>query len=193
MNRILMRTWVGAALLSVMPLGCDTTRSAQRSTVGPDAWQPTMHWVQEEELRTLMREIDAATRSAWMPQELAEEPRRADAGQSARFTRVAELALVLAESAGRIPSTVANRRMSEADRRAFTALSAALEDQARALGSAATQHQREEMEAALTQIGETCVSCHSRFRDFTPHFSPQQAEAKASGGQPELRPAVRSQ
>jgi hypothetical protein len=79
----------------------------------------------------------------------------------------AKLADGLAAAAERIPSSVTTASMSEADRAGFQAEADTLRDQALRLGQAARTNQVEHMQESLDAISATCISCHSRYRDFS--------------------------
>jgi cytochrome c556 len=79
----------------------------------------------------------------------------------------AKLADGLADAAARIPSSVREAEMSEADRAGFQAEANTLRYQAMELGQDAREKKVEQMQRSLDAISVTCVSCHSRYRDFS--------------------------
>src|SRR3954469_15452295 len=79
------------------------------------------HWVQNTQLRALMKEMSERTQ-AHTPRNLPQDPEdAASKDPDAAFKQAAMLADGLAGAAVRIPASVASVQMSEADRRAFEA------------------------------------------------------------------------
>ena len=139
------------------------------------------HWVQDERLRAVMRQISQHA-SRW-PAGLPEEPEvketdrsRADAEQA--FRDASALAEGLAEAARQIPRSVADHPMSAEDRRGFAAEADRLRRQALDLRRAARGRQVEHMQRAFEQISSTCVSCHSQYRDFAGELGARKASAE---------------
>ena len=57
--------------------------------------------------------------------------------------------------------------MNDADRAGFEAEALTLRAQALRLRDAASGHKVEQMQRVLDGINSTCISCHSRYRDFS--------------------------
>jgi hypothetical protein len=93
----------------------------------------------------------------------------------------ARLADGLGVSAERIPVAVEDVQMSVADRAGFQAEAATLRSQARALAAAARSNDPDGMRAQLNAISSTCISCHSRYRDFAGELNTQRAGAHLPG------------
>jgi hypothetical protein len=124
------------------------------------------HWVQGAQLRTLMKDVSSKAQRNW-PNNLPQDPEDQRAFNSRDAMGAARLADGLAAAAVRIPEAVTNANMSEADRAGFQAEADTLRDQALRLGQAARANRGEEMQASLDAINATCVSCHSRYREFS--------------------------
>lgn len=99
----------------------------------------TQHWIQDEELRRLMKKLGANTAEHW-PATLPDDPeiattpsQRAEAFQSG-----ARLASALADAAGQIPRAVENTGLSDADKHAFIGTARLLGHQSRRLNGAIT-------------------------------------------------------
>jgi cytochrome c556 len=145
-----------------------TSREAKPMAKSP-ASQPVLegpHWVQSRQLRGVMEQLSGlrgAIPKPDMPQD-AESP----AGKQANLAIAAAAALgdALSQTAMRIPAAVADRKMTEADRRAFVAQAQTLRDQAVEFRDAAKARKLERMQDAMDQINTTCFACHSRFRDL---------------------------
>jgi cytochrome c556 len=134
----------------------------------------TQHWIYEQNLRVAMRIIEQTTLgAASIP---VSEPADSAASELRhQFAAAAELAAKLAQSADALPHTVAGINLGVADRRAFIEQSQALAVEAMRLGQAARKRSTKEMRRSLDAITTTCVSCHTRFRDFTPELAPPRA------------------
>jgi len=123
--------------------------------------------MQSDQLRDLMKGISANTERNW-PNGVRPDPQDPQARDLGRQIDAAgKLADGLAAAAVHIPESVADRPMSEADRAGFRAEADILRDQAMRLGQAAHERKTEQMEKLLTAISATCLSCHSRYRDFS--------------------------
>ncbi len=133
--------------------------------------------MQSEQLRDLMKGISANTERNWpngVPPD-PEGPQSRDLGR--QFAAAGKLADGLAAAAVHIPERIADRPMSEADRTGFQAEADVLRDQAMRLNQAAHDRKIEEMQESLIAISATCLSCHSRYRDFS-----GQLDIRRSGG-----------
>jgi hypothetical protein len=137
--------------------------------------QAGKHWVQSEQLSDLMNSISAKM-LADAPEDLHRP--RADVGEDdveRAITSAAKLAEGLAASAERIPVSVEHVKMSEADRAGFLAEAETLRKQALELGQAARARKTDQMQRSLAAISSTCISCHSRYRDFAGELDIQRA------------------
>ena len=136
------------------------------------------HWVQSDGLRTLMKEISLNTQQHW-PQGVPRDPEDQELGELPRATaRAVTLADGLAAAAVRIPASVAAKDMNEADVAGFRAEANVLRDQSLRLGQAARAGKVEQMQRSLDAISSTCISCHSRYRDFSGQMNMQRVSAK---------------
>lgn len=135
------------------------------------------HWMQSDQLRSLMQGMSAKTERDW-PNGAPQDPQDPAAGDlNKQFADAGRLADGLAAAAVRIPDSVAERSMSEADRAGFRAEADVLRDQAMRLGNAAHDRKIEQMRKSLDAISVTCLSCHSRYRDFAGQLDIQRAAA----------------
>jgi hypothetical protein len=148
--------------------GPDTTLRA-----GPVPDDMARHWVQDAQLRGLMKDLSAKTQQNW-PKDLPQDPEDQQSRRSRDTMGAAKLADGLAAGAERIPASVTTATMSEADRAGFQAEADTLRDQALRLGQAARTNQVEHMQESLDGISATCISCHSRYRDFSGQLITQQ-------------------
>jgi len=147
----------------------------------PGARRLGEHWVQDERLREVMKQISAHA-GRW-PVGVPADPEAPQSGAAQAeadeaFRDAAALADGLSAAAMRIPRSVADHPMSEEDRRGFAAEADRLRAQALDLRRAARGRRVEQMQRALDSISSTCVSCHSQYRDFSGELEPR----KASGG-----------
>ena len=143
----------------------------------PTTWKHGPHWVQDEKLRQVMKEI---ARYVLAPEEDA-GPTDAGLKQPPEkfFTDASALANGLAFTASRIPDAVADRAMSDEDRKGFTAEAKRLRQQAATLRGAAQARDTKRMQSELKEIHATCVACHSRYRDFAGELNNFRAEASS--------------
>jgi hypothetical protein len=93
----------------------------------------TRHWVQDAQLRALMKSLVAKTQRN-LPNGLSQDPEDSQASEPRNAMGAARLADGLAASAVRIPASVAAMKMSEADRAGFQAEADTLHDLALRLG-----------------------------------------------------------
>ena len=137
---------------------------------------PGQHWMQGEQIKKVMGQL-AGIKEAF-PKGLPEDA-ESPAGVQARLAlaEAEAVANALAETARSIPATVANKPMSDTDRRGFTAEAARLGQQAIALRDAARAHQIEPLQGLLDNINATCISCHSHYRDLTGEINAHKASA----------------
>jgi soluble cytochrome b562 len=122
------------------------------------------HWVQSEQLRTMMTSI--STQAEKLPKGLPEDVESAPATKK-MFADAMATADILALAAQRIPLAVANVEMTEADRNAFNATAQTLASQAATFKKWGQARDVEEMQRSLTSIKSTCMTCHARYRDFS--------------------------
>jgi hypothetical protein len=124
------------------------------------------HGLRDAQLSDLMRRVSANSQRYW-PEEVprpGDDQRIGDAERATRATLL--LADELLNAAERIPETVAHIPMSEADRAGIRAEAITLRTQSLRLGQAARAKNMEEVQSGLNAISSTCLSCHSRYRDF---------------------------
>lgn len=144
--------------------GCTQPQTSTQPEPAARTLDVNQHWLQDEELQSIMADI---TRQYPMPRDHAEAGTEQRAELRRWTSEVAKLAADLHRAAERIPAVVATVRMTPADRAAFTAQADILGDQARALQRAAKKGDVDAMHTAMVDIGTTCASCHTRFRDFS--------------------------
>jgi hypothetical protein len=132
------------------------------------------HWFQDQHLRQLMAELTKQKPNwpAGLPQE-PEDP--AAATQPDQFDEIAVLANALGKAADRLPAVTSHIPMSQADRVGFLAQARTLHEQAAQLQAAANRRSIEQMQRQIESINTTCISCHSRYRDFSGQLDPTQA------------------
>ena len=168
---------IGFAIVSltVVAAGCGSSDSGGQklSDVRPitSATPSTLavrHGVQDARLRAVMDRLSLRNSQTAPPTDMPEDPEE-PVNRSAEwyFGEAQTLAADLAEMAAVIPQSVSPARMSDADRAGFEAEAATLRDQALRLRDAASGHKVEQMRHILDGINSTCISCHSRYRDFT--------------------------
>lgn len=93
------------------------------------------------------------------------------------FDTVALLASDLMTSADEIPDRAKAIPMQDADRAGFVAEARTLRVQAQGLRDAARQQRIEQMQRQMDAINATCISCHSRYRDFAGQLNTAQTSA----------------
>jgi cytochrome c556 len=155
----------------------DTQRTDAPTTVAPTPNSSQQHWVQNKQLSELMKTISARM-LADAPDELSRprsDQRPEELDRAIKAT--AKLARGLADSAERIPAQVESVKMNEADRAGFLAEAKTLRKQALELGKAADARNTDDMQSKLNAISSTCISCHSRYRDFAGVLDTQRASA----------------
>ena len=154
--------FAAAALLSCKSGASDTTRTASPA---PTTQPMARHWVQDKRLREVMAQISQKNPN-W-PAGIPQEPESQQLPKPEAFDEVAELANSLMLSAEQIPKVTANVKMNEADRDGFLAQARVLRDQAKRLRDSARHHKIEQMQEDMAWLNSTCLSCHSRYRDFS--------------------------
>ena len=151
---------------SIGPALQPQTVQTESVTSAPTSQPMTAHWIQDQRLRALMTELNKHN-PAW-PAGLPQEPESPAAStQPYEFDEIAALANALADEADHLPAIVGQVTMSQADRAGFLAEARTLHEQATALQSAANRRSIEQMQRQMDGINATCVSCHSRYRDFS--------------------------
>jgi hypothetical protein len=163
--------WTIAAAFGLCGLisACNNDRTEIQSAAPEEQFAPAIesHAVYDERLRDVMAGMQAATNENW-PEKMDDEHTRPDARDSSlAFEKAQPLADALAKAAERIPDTIQNLVMVEADRRAFRAQSETLRDQARLLSLAAKKRDATEIRNVLHRIDATCRACHARFLDVS--------------------------
>ncbi len=88
---------------------------------------------------------------------------------------MATLADALMRAADQLPEVAGKIKMNEADRRGFLAEAQVLREQAERLRDAARQRRIEQMQIHMASLNSTCISCHSRYRDFAGQLHTPQA------------------
>jgi hypothetical protein len=131
------------------------------------------HWVHNQRLRAVMAEL--SKRNPDWPASVPQEPEDAKAGKPKAFEDVAAHATALMVAADRLPDIASKLKMNEADRRGFLAEAQVLHDQAERLRTASGQGRIERMQIDMESINSTCISCHSRYRDFSGQLDRTQA------------------
>ncbi len=166
MPKLAVRKTIASALI-LAPLSCAQPESLDQHHSNRLGDIETRHWVHSNSLRGAMVALERKALSTW-PQEVENEyaAKGAEADRQA-FGNASMLARRLASSVTEIAAAVKTVSMSEADRRAFTAQTDTLQDQAKRLFVAAEDGNLDRMRADLETIQETCRACHERFREFT--------------------------
>ena len=132
------------------------------------------HWIQDQRLRLLMAELSKQnpTWPAGLPQE-PEGP--AATTRPYQFDEIAVLANALGEAADRLPNVTGRIPKSQTDRAGFLAQARTLHEQAAQLQAAANRRSIEQMQRQMDGINASCISCHSRYRDFSGPLNRTQA------------------
>lgn len=141
--------------------------TATAPTTLPTTAPVAEHWVRDARLRVVMDQLSLRTNQGRWPKEMPKEAEgTTNRSTEWYFGQAVLLANDLAATAQRIPQNVDVSKMSDADRAGFTAEAATLHEQALNLGDAAMARKVERMERLMDGINSTCISCHSRYRDF---------------------------
>jgi len=166
-------------------ISCDSSRSAPKSQATPSSTAPglapasqpaTSHWTQNQRLRLLMAEFNKQT-PGWPAGRPSEPEAPAAATQPYQFDEIAVLANALARSADNLPAVTSTIPMSDADRAGFLAEARTLRNQAIELKAAANHRNVAQMQQQMDGINSTCISCHSRYREFSGQLNRIQASA----------------
>ena len=184
-RKLLAAVTMGGVLIGAASCSPHSERQQAATPVAndraPGARRPGEHWVQDEKLREVMKQVSRHAQGwpAGVPadsESAQSAAERADADEA--FREAAALADGLSEAARRIPRSVADHPMSADDRRGFAAEAERLRAQALELRRAARGRQVEQMQRRLNAISATCVSCHSQYKDFTGELDPRKASAR---------------
>jgi cytochrome c556 len=120
---------------------------------------PARHWLESERLSQVMRRLDRLA-SERLPQAFDVHIER-----ERQVEEVVRIARSMAESAERIPDTVADAPFDEDERAEFLGRARALRESAQWLADEAEGLSPEELRAQVRAIEESCGGCHRRFRD----------------------------
>jgi hypothetical protein len=142
------------------------SRHIENGPTGSPKANADRHWAHDERLRTLMADLDRASRTDW-PQELQGEVKLTGPSRDTCLSEAADHAMALAEAAKKLPEATLRLRFSEVDRRSFNAQAETLYDQAKRLEQTARNGDIRGMQTVLEDIDATCRSCHTRFRDVS--------------------------
>jgi cytochrome c' len=172
------------ALVSCSPSAEPVSRPVASSPIvasqRPASGQIGAHWIQDQHLRLVMAQL--SSRNPSWPAGIPQEPESPGQGQPAQFDEVALLAAALGNAADQLPEVAGRIKMTEADRRGFLAEAQTLRDQASGLQHAAEQRRIEQMQTQMELINSTCISCHSRYRDFSGQLNAPRASASSADG-----------
>ena len=158
-----IRTWSLCVDLLLVVAAC-VSNSDKPATRADGVRRTNEHWVQGEQLRTVMGRLAEQTQR--LPRGLPEDVESPPA-TAKTFAEAAALADKLAMAAERIPQAVERVEMADADRKAFATQAQTLADQAGQFKRAAEARDVERMQNTLSAITSTCSSCHVRYRDFS--------------------------
>jgi hypothetical protein len=129
------------------------------------------HWVEHDQLRALMVQIEDARRKT-VNTVAAGDAATLHPDAHKGFSAATEAAKRLAIAAKAIPGAVADVPMSDEDREEFKKQAGELRDEARRLSFIARARRADKMQELLTAIQEKCISCHTRFRDIAGEYQP---------------------
>lgn len=162
-------------------ISCTSSREKEvdrQPVASPSPEAMGKHWVQNEQLRKVMAEMSSQSQRNW-PSDVPQDPEDPASGNLTKtMNSAAKLAEALAASAMKIPDGVVDKMASDADRAGFQAQAGILRAQAERLGQAARMGKVEQMQRSLDAINSTCISCHSRYRDFSGQLNFRQASAE---------------
>lgn len=129
-------------------------------------WEPTRHWIYDDQLQAAMRDIDHARL-------VAGDAAGGDAADpSEEFLIASRSAEQLAESANALIDSADRFNLGADDRKTFLELSRTMHDQALSAGRAARDRRTIDLRRHLDAVQATCISCHTRFRDFAAELAP---------------------
>ena len=152
--------------ISLLLISCGSSKQPTPEPAAPSVASPSRHWIQDQRLRQVMASLSRSNPS-W-PKTLPQDPEaKSPPGNAADFDEVAALAASLADASTHIPDLAPTLKMSEADRSGFLVQAMTLHDQAQQLRDAARDRKIEQMQRTMDAINSTCISCHSRYRDFS--------------------------
>jgi hypothetical protein len=139
------------------------------------------HWIHNQALKQVMAQL--ITQNPSWPSRMPQEPESNKVATDEDYEKVESLSNALMLSADQLPSVAEKITMNEADRGGFLAEAKVLHDQAQRLAVAARLHRIEQMQLHMTSINSTCISCHSRYRDFSGQLDSSYA-VSSMGSQP---------
>jgi len=119
-----------------------------------------MHAVHNEQLREVMNSLRGVSFDR-LPQELDDPGMR-----QAYFQEAGSLAQDLAQAADRIASIVGQTGLTADEQQVFLGLTNVLRDRALLLQTRADRRQTRLINDAMKEINDTCVACHTLFRDM---------------------------
>jgi cytochrome c556 len=167
---------VASLLIEAVVIGCSPSEPARQQAVDvtpatsttPAAMSPLAHGVQDSRLRVVMGQLSARSAQSAPPKDFPQDPEESiNRSVEGYFGQAQTLAAELASTASLIPKSANVSKMGDADRAGFEAEAATLRDQALHLRDAAAGHRVEQMLRLYDSINSTCISCHSRYRDFS--------------------------
>lgn len=120
------------------------------------------HAVQNQRLRTLMREFNSLMfEQLYTALELQDERRR-------KSHRIAESAKELASAAGQLPLFLPELSLNAEEQAAFLGRAQTLRTQADVLREAALQGDGPAIGSAIQELSDACIGCHRLFRKGSP-------------------------
>jgi hypothetical protein len=166
---------VASLLIEAVVIGCSPSEPARQQAVDvtpanstTPAMSPLAHGVQDSRLRVVMDRLSARSAQSAPPKDFPQDPEEpVNRSVEGYFGQAQTLAAELASTASLIPKSANVSNMGDADRAGFEAEAATLRDQALHLRDAAAGHKVEQMLRLYDSINSTCISCHSRYRDFS--------------------------
>jgi hypothetical protein len=151
---------VGAGVCLFVLASCNKPQAWAAPAVLPREGKPVMHAVVDKDLRAAMQDLNAmASQQVWMKIYTSGEP-------AADMSQVAVLADKMADAAAnRLPQACTHADMDPQERQVYLGLSQKLHDQAVVLKQQADRNELSAAQATMTQITNTCNSCHTMCRD----------------------------
>jgi cytochrome c556 len=155
----LLLTGLAGLLVVAVGMGCRQTEP-RTTTISPGASdEAALHAIQSEELKSLMRQIQALD-VEFMPQELDSVRER-----EVYLENSAATALAMAQAASRLPEIITRVSMDESEREVFLVYADRLRRQSEDLGTQAQRGDEYGVRSSMSAIASTCVACHALFRD----------------------------
>jgi hypothetical protein len=139
--------------------GCADPASHPVSDMGySETGQPALHAIQNQQLHTLMNQMNSVMRERFMTEPELDVERRL-------YTqRIAKVAQSLSQTLDAVRATSSTLKLDKTEETAFQALTQKLYKQAVELQEQAEHNRIEVIPATLEQINSTCTSCHALFR-----------------------------